>query len=273
MSLRTGPDALLDTSGQVEAAYKYDAFGQVAAVAVEGDAWASLTVDQWGNLTVDQWAGLPVELTSNMLAGGKKQYYLDPETELYLLGSGTNGRYYDAGIGRFVSEDPIRQAGEDPNLFGYVQNDPINKLDPSGHDQASDDSARKQQEERDRQQQAKAANAQRRKTRMISSKAQKGESIGAGIGVSTGIGPGVTGQPAKAVPGTSHRRRPSPRRPNRQHPRRECPRRPNPQRRQARRPRLMGRSASNCRIPLTPRRMRKLNSRKCVRPFLPQLQC
>ena len=73
--------ALLDDSGQVEAQYKYTAFGEVSAVSVEGGAWS----------TVD-WPTLPAELSSHMLAGGRKQYYLDPETELYLLGGGNNGR-------------------------------------------------------------------------------------------------------------------------------------------------------------------------------------
>ncbi len=70
---------------------------------------------------------------SNMLAGGKKQYYLDQEIALYLLGSGNNGRYYDASAGRFVSEDPTGDAGGDENLFRYTGNDPVNNLDPSGH--------------------------------------------------------------------------------------------------------------------------------------------
>jgi hypothetical protein len=43
-----------------------------------------------------------------MLAGGQKFYYLDFETAMFLLGGGSNGRYYDAATGRFVSEDRIR---------------------------------------------------------------------------------------------------------------------------------------------------------------------
>ena len=71
-------------------------------------------------------------------AGGKKQYYLDQEMALYLLGGGNNGRYYDAATGRFLSEDPTKEAGGDANLFRYAGNNPINNLDPSGHSLVTD---------------------------------------------------------------------------------------------------------------------------------------
>ncbi|MCP3999409.1 MAG: RHS repeat-associated core domain-containing protein, partial [Gammaproteobacteria bacterium] len=41
-------------------------------------------------------------------------------------------RYYDANTGRFISEDPIGFDGGDINLYGYVLNNPINKIDPLG---------------------------------------------------------------------------------------------------------------------------------------------
>lgn len=41
-------------------------------------------------------------------------------------------RYYDPGVGRFISEDPLGFGGGDTNLYGYVQNDPINRVDPYG---------------------------------------------------------------------------------------------------------------------------------------------
>ncbi|MHC1727308.1 MAG: RHS repeat domain-containing protein [Syntrophobacteraceae bacterium] len=41
-------------------------------------------------------------------------------------------RYYDPSVGRFISEDPIGFAGGDVNLSAYVQNDPINLIDPLG---------------------------------------------------------------------------------------------------------------------------------------------
>ena len=41
-------------------------------------------------------------------------------------------RWYDATLGRFISEDPIGFAGGDVNLFGYVGNNSINLFDPYG---------------------------------------------------------------------------------------------------------------------------------------------
>jgi len=41
-------------------------------------------------------------------------------------------RWYDAGTGRFVSEDPIGFAGGSVNLYQYVGNSPTNGRDPSG---------------------------------------------------------------------------------------------------------------------------------------------
>ena len=52
----------------------------------------------------------------------------DGETGLVRFGA----RDYDAETGRWTSKDPILFAGGDANLYGYVANDPINGLDPSG---------------------------------------------------------------------------------------------------------------------------------------------
>jgi RHS repeat-associated protein len=41
-------------------------------------------------------------------------------------------RYYDPTLGRFISEDPIGPSGGDFNLYGYVQNNPVNLIDPLG---------------------------------------------------------------------------------------------------------------------------------------------
>jgi RHS repeat-associated protein len=54
----------------------------------------------------------------------------DEETGLYYYRS----RYYDATVGRFVSEDTIGFEGGDSNLYRYVINSPTNYSDPYGED-------------------------------------------------------------------------------------------------------------------------------------------
>jgi uncharacterized protein RhaS with RHS repeats len=44
----------------------------------------------------------------------------------------SRARFYDAKLGRFISEDPIGFAGGDVNLYGYVRNNPANFKDPTG---------------------------------------------------------------------------------------------------------------------------------------------
>jgi RHS repeat-associated protein len=53
--------------------------------------------------------------------------------ELLLTAYQMSERMYDPRVGRFMSEDPIRQKSGDNNLYRYVGNDPINTVDPSGH--------------------------------------------------------------------------------------------------------------------------------------------
>jgi len=60
---------------------------------------------------------------------GKK---LDDETGLYYFGA----RYYDPLLGRFITPDTIVQNPSDPqtlNRYSYCGNNPINRVDPTGH--------------------------------------------------------------------------------------------------------------------------------------------
>ena len=57
-------NALLDSSGNVQATFKYYAYGQIASSSIDGDAWSTLTVNQWASMTVDQWATLPLDISS-----------------------------------------------------------------------------------------------------------------------------------------------------------------------------------------------------------------
>ncbi|MCD6186879.1 MAG: hypothetical protein J7K09_01840, partial [Desulfuromusa sp.] len=52
----------------------------------------------------------------------------ESETGLYYY----RGRYYDPGLGRFISEDPTGFDGGDFNLYRYINNSPLNGTDPTG---------------------------------------------------------------------------------------------------------------------------------------------
>ena len=59
--------------------------------------------------------------------------YEDDETRLYY----NRFRYYDPRIGNYISQDPIRLAGNNPTLYGYVA-EPNGWVDPFGLDCSSD---------------------------------------------------------------------------------------------------------------------------------------
>lgn len=68
--------------------------------------------------------------TCGSMAGtgfGYVGYRYDHETGLYHTGA----RYYDPRLARFLQMDPIGQAGG-LNLYAYVDNDPLNLVDPTG---------------------------------------------------------------------------------------------------------------------------------------------
>jgi len=52
----------------------------------------------------------------------------DPLTKLTHFGY----REYDSFTGKWTAKDPIGFAGGDSNLYGYVLNDPVNLVDPTG---------------------------------------------------------------------------------------------------------------------------------------------
>jgi RHS repeat-associated protein len=76
--------------------------------------------DEFGNVTSDTNPGF----TPFGFAG----CLYDVETKLCRFGA----RDYDASVGRWLSKDPILFGGGDTNLYGYVLQDPINLIDPSG---------------------------------------------------------------------------------------------------------------------------------------------
>ncbi len=100
--------------------YHADGLGSITSLTNFGaDVVSSYQYDSFGNLTNSTGS-----ISNPFLYTGRE---LDIETGLYFY----RARYYDPSIGRFISEDPIQFKGGN-NFYGYVNNDPVNAVDPWG---------------------------------------------------------------------------------------------------------------------------------------------
>jgi len=89
---------MVDASGNLATQYSYDPFGNT-------------TVSGATNSNEFQYTGRENE--------GNGLYFY-------------RARYYSPALGRFISEDPLGFAGSDINVYSYVGNNPISRVDPSG---------------------------------------------------------------------------------------------------------------------------------------------
>lgn len=92
-----------------------------------GDVINHLDYDSFGNIIAQ----------SNISAADRYTYTgreFDSETGFFYY----RARYYDAHLGRFISQDPIGFAAGDANLYRYVGNQSLVATDPSGMTPVSD---------------------------------------------------------------------------------------------------------------------------------------
>jgi RHS repeat-associated protein len=100
----------------------YDQIGSLRVVADSaGTVTKRIDYDTYGSIINET---NPAMATPFGFAGG----LFDKDTGFVRFGA----RDYDPATGRWTSMDPIDYAGGDSNLYGYVANDPVNGVDPSG---------------------------------------------------------------------------------------------------------------------------------------------
>ena len=87
-----------------------------------GQVIKTLRYDSYGNITEDSNPAFEIPFG---FAGG----LYDSDTKLIRFGY----RDYDPETGRWTARDPIGFAGGDSNLYGYVLDDPVNFIDPTGN--------------------------------------------------------------------------------------------------------------------------------------------
>jgi RHS repeat-associated protein len=115
---RTIDETLAELRSSTTDYYEADALGSITSLSNGTGALANTyTYDSFGNLTASTGT------TRNYFQYTAREF--DTETGIYFY----RARYFDPTSGRFLSEDP---AEDDLNLYAYVQNNPVNFVDPLG---------------------------------------------------------------------------------------------------------------------------------------------
>jgi RHS repeat-associated protein len=144
------PVAEFDGSGALLARYVYGSRKNIPDLVIKGSTVYRLISDQLGSpryaVNVANKDDVQYQLTygpfgTPIVAGGLATTTIgwipfgfaggiyDPETGLLHFGA----REYDPEIGRWMSKDPVRfESGDTPNLYLYVNGDPVNQVDARG---------------------------------------------------------------------------------------------------------------------------------------------
>ena len=100
--------------------YQTDALGSTLALTDgSGTSGTTYTQEPFGKTTRNGASTNSFQYTGREEDGTGTLYY--------------RARYYQPQLQRFIQEDQVGFSGGDPNLYAYVQNNPINATDPSGN--------------------------------------------------------------------------------------------------------------------------------------------
>ena len=141
--------AELDSSGSMVTRYVYGSRGNVPDYMIKSGTTYRIVSDHLGSvrLVVDASTGAVAERIDYDAWGNKVQDSNPGFTSLGFAGGLTDeatglvrfgARDYDSGTGRWLGLDPIRFAGGSTDLLGYADDDPINRIDPTGTDAQKD---------------------------------------------------------------------------------------------------------------------------------------
>jgi RHS repeat-associated protein len=114
-------EALAQTRSGTTAYYEADNLGSVTSLSTSTGVLANTyAYDSFGKLTTSTGTTVnPLQYTGRAF---------DSEIGIYFY----RARYYDQNAGRFLREDPLRGISGSVNFYAYVDNSPINLVDPSG---------------------------------------------------------------------------------------------------------------------------------------------
>ncbi len=114
-------------SSNLSYCYHFDANGNTVAITDRNKVIKNkYAYDPFGNIDIAEEVEA-TGLSQPFKYVGQYGVMAEPNGFYYM-----RARYYDPKVGRFISEDPIGFDGGDINLYAYVQNNPVNGIDPNG---------------------------------------------------------------------------------------------------------------------------------------------
>jgi len=143
--------AELDGAGNLVSEFIYGTKSNVPDLVVRGGVAYRVVSDQLGSpvLAVNAANSSDVQFQASYAAFGERTLIAgaddwmpfgfaggiyDPDARLTRFGK----REYHSQLGRWTTKDPVRFRGGQVNIYAYVDNDPVNRVDPRGTNKSGD---------------------------------------------------------------------------------------------------------------------------------------